>query len=325
MPSKLRIGEGIFGVGSVLWTTGSLASRGGFPVKRGGSSGRALGCAVPWDRPRLRTEGEMAFLYECPTVIPCACDPFAFSSFVELTGVPEPVACVVGPERLFPAMAIEARNSAANSIPLSVFLLGARITATPFRVSGRFRFVLAPSILLWPSTGTVVLLRTISRDADGRRSRSCRTREVGRARSRTGEEQAGAEGSNLDHGFSRPPPNVSSRGRATCPTPDRSIVRDGEPGDNGPRGSFSAQRGTRSPGRKGLGPQCVRVSRDESRAPPHECRGLVPALHAELLEEIVDVVLHGRHLDAKAFRDLLVRQPVVDQLEDLPLACRERR
>jgi hypothetical protein len=183
---------------------------------------------------------------------------------------------------LFPASAIAARNRAANRAPAIVFRLGARITESPFRVSGRIRFVLAPSILLWPSKGTVVLLRPISFGADGGRSRSCRAGEVGRARSRTGEEQAGDGGSNLDHGLSVLPlclpmsfPRSSNRS-----TPGRQIVGDEERRDNGPRGSFSAQRGTRSPGRNGLGLQRLRISREGAGSPSHQCGGLVTALDA---------------------------------------------
>jgi hypothetical protein len=86
----------------------------------------------------------MAFLYDLPTVMPfCALASFAIAAaFAGLTAVsepasfgadpealadiPQPVACVVGPERLFPAKATATRNSAASRAPLIVFLLGAR-------------------------------------------------------------------------------------------------------------------------------------------------------------------------------------------------------
>src|SRR4051812_41100261 len=48
-------------------------------------------------------------------------------------------------------------------------------------------------------------------------------------------------------------------------------------------------------------------------------RGLAAAGHAELLEEVVDVVLDGRHLDVQPRRDLLVGEALVDQLDDLDL------
>ena len=200
IPGKLRIGEGIFGVGIVSWTTGSLAWRRGLPVKSAGSSGRACSCTVPCARPRLRAGGEMAFLYDVPTVMPWGFDPFAGTAGVPLVDPVELANCDAGPdmwltfraadcvdvrERLFPARAIAARNSAANSAPAIVFRLGARITDFPFHLSGRIRFVLLPSILLGRRKGTVARC-SIRHVADGGQPWSCRARKVGRARPRAG-------------------------------------------------------------------------------------------------------------------------------------------
>src|SRR5262249_51833339 len=44
---------------------------------------------------------------------------------------------------------------------------------------------------------------------------------------------------------------------------------------------------------------------------------LGPPADAKLLEDVVHVVLHGRKLDPKPRRDLLVREPLADQREDL--------
>jgi hypothetical protein len=96
------------------------------------------------NRPRRRTGGEIAFLYDLPTVTPFARAASACATFfVALTGVPpgpemladapQLVACVDGWERLFPAKATATRSSAAKSAPLIVFLLGACITESPFR------------------------------------------------------------------------------------------------------------------------------------------------------------------------------------------------
>src|SRR5512132_2573549 len=66
---------------------------------------------------------------------------------------PEPADCAASPGAPDPARAIDARIRDAISAPRIVFLLGARITGSSFRLLGRIRFVLSPSILLWPSRG----------------------------------------------------------------------------------------------------------------------------------------------------------------------------
>src|SRR5439155_5259850 len=50
-----------------------------------------------------------------------------------------------------------------------------------------------------------------------------------------------------------------------------------------------------------------------------------PAVYLELLQDVVDVVLDGGHLDPQPLRDLLVREPLVDEPHDLALAAREMR
>ena len=165
-----------------------------------GSSGRACSCPVPCEWTRLRAGGEMAFLYDLPTVMPCGFAPLDGAAGVPLVDPVELANCDAGPdmwltfkaadrvdvpERLFPARAIAARNRAANSAPAIVFRLGARITDSPFRLSGRIRFVLLPSILLGRRKGTVARC-SIRHVADGGQPRSCRARKVGRARPRAG-------------------------------------------------------------------------------------------------------------------------------------------
>src|SRR6267143_4041284 len=49
------------------------------------------------------------------------------------------------------------------------------------------------------------------------------------------------------------------------------------------------------------------------------------ARHAELLKDVVHVVLHGRQLDRERLCDLLVHKAAVDQLEDLSLSRRQQR
>jgi len=48
-------------------------------------------------------------------------------------------------------------------------------------------------------------------------------------------------------------------------------------------------------------------------------------VYLELLQDVVDVVLDGGHLDPQPLRDLLVREPLVDEPHDLALAAREMR
>src|SRR5205085_8865353 len=51
--------------------------------------------------------------------------------------------------------------------------------------------------------------------------------------------------------------------------------------------------------------------------------GVVSPAHLELLEDVVNVVLHRRHLDVEPRGDFLVRQPLPDQADDLALARRQ--
>jgi hypothetical protein len=48
-------------------------------------------------------------------------------------------------------------------------------------------------------------------------------------------------------------------------------------------------------------------------------------MHLKLLENVVDVILHGRHFNAQATRDVLVRQTLSEYAEDFQLARREMR
>src|SRR6266576_3169985 len=52
---------------------------------------------------------------------------------------------------------------------------------------------------------------------------------------------------------------------------------------------------------------------------------LAAPMHLELLENVVNVILHGRHLDAQAAGDVLVRQAIVEQAHNLQLPRREMR
>src|SRR5436190_1893100 len=65
---------------------------------------------------------------------------------------------------------------------------------------------------------------------------------------------------------------------------------------------------------RGVRPDCApRQSSSDTR-----CR-LAPAVHLELLQNIVNVVLHSGHLDPQPLRDLLVREALVDEPHDLAL------
>src|SRR5262245_50610557 len=220
MPSKLKIGLGMFGSGSLSWTTGSSTWRRGLPVKSGGSSGRLCSCPVPCALPRLRTDGEMAFLYDLPTVMPWGFAPFCGSAGVPLPLEPVELAnCDAGPEtwrtatdrvdvpeRLFPARAIAVRNRAANSAPAIAFRLGADITESPFRISGRIRFVLVPSILLWPSEGNRGSL--LDQACCRRRATPELSSHIGRPARSRGRRRHGRQGEaspSLDSGISRLP------------------------------------------------------------------------------------------------------------------------
>src|SRR5947207_13976154 len=71
---------------------------------------------------------------------------------------------------------------------------------------------------------------------------------------------------------------------------------------------------------RGVRPDCApRQSSSDTR-----CR-LAPAVHMELLQNIVNVVLHSGHLDPQPLRDLLVREALVDEPHDLALALGEMR
>src|SRR5450631_1368992 len=59
---------------------------------------------------------------------------------------------------------------------------------------------------------------------------------------------------------------------------------------------------------------------------PHDVRrGLDPVLHVQLLEGVVNVVLHGALGDRELLADLLVGQALGHELEDLELAAGDRR
>src|SRR4051812_8009769 len=79
-----------------------------------------------------------------------------------------------------------------------------------------------------------------------------------------------------------------------------------------------SRRESGSRGRKGLVPQ-----RNSGVAKARG--GLGPAVDTELLQDPVDVVLHGRKLDLELKGDLLVRQATFEEPSDLQLARREHR
>src|SRR6266496_3374249 len=55
-------------------------------------------------------------------------------------------------------------------------------------------------------------------------------------------------------------------------------------------------------------------------AAPGESRDLQPRIEGEFLQDVVDVPLHGVGGEVEALRDILVAQPVRDQIEHRPLA-----
>src|SRR5260370_12250582 len=57
---------------------------------------------------------------------------------------------------------------------------------------------------------------------------------------------------------------------------------------------------------------------------PETGRSLAAAMDLELVENVVDVVLHRGRLDPQLPRDLLVGQTAVDEIADLQFALRER-
>src|SRR5829696_383212 len=89
-------------------------------------------------------------------------------------------------------------------------------------------------------------------------------------------------------------------------------------------------RGTESPatpGPEGLRLQSRRAEADQTVpfVGPHPGGGLGSAAELKLVEDSVDVVLHGRDLDAQSPGDLLVGQPEVHQLHNLQLPVGEPR
>lgn len=44
----------------------------------------------------------------------------------------------------------------------------------------------------------------------------------------------------------------------------------------------------------------------------------------QFIEDVVDVILHGRYFDMEPHRDLLIAQPIVDQPDNLGLTSGER-
>src|SRR5260370_33724868 len=57
---------------------------------------------------------------------------------------------------------------------------------------------------------------------------------------------------------------------------------------------------------------------------PETGRSLAAAMDLELVENVVDVILHRGRLDAQLPRDLLVGQTAGDEITDLQCALRER-
>src|SRR5215475_11183235 len=52
-------------------------------------------------------------------------------------------------------------------------------------------------------------------------------------------------------------------------------------------------------------------------------RGSRAPAYAQLLQDVVDVVLHRRHLDGQRPRDLSIGETSIDQRDDLPFPSRE--
>ena len=63
---------------------------------------------------------------------------------------------------------------------------------------------------------------------------------------------------------------------------------------------------------------------DEQPAPAQPSDRRAAARDPELVEDVMHVVLHRRHLEMQPGRDLLVRQPLVEQKRDLELPRRQR-
>src|SRR5439155_10141852 len=57
----------------------------------------------------------------------------------------------------------------------------------------------------------------------------------------------------------------------------------------------------------------VRPDGTPGQSPSDTRRRFAPAVHLELLQDIVDVILDGGHLDPQPLRDLLVREALVDE------------
>src|SRR6266550_1732379 len=302
MPSKLRVGAGMFGSGIVPWTTGSLAWRRGLPVKSGGSSGRACSCPVPCDRPRLRTDGEIAFLYDLPTVMPWGFAPFAGAAGVPLADPVELANCDAGPdmwltfraadrvdvpERLFPARAIAARNSAANSAPAIVLRLCARIRQPlSVRRAGFASFCCHQSSLAvgrepWPTARSGMLPTAGNAGAVGPEGSAGHVRAPAKGRAGTQVPTSIA----VSHVL---PQCLPLRSGIRCPTPrPPRFSETRREATIDPPIRFQPRGRTRSLARKELGPHGVDRREDRGLARPKQGRGLVSALHVELLEEIV--------------------------------------
>src|SRR5215204_5446747 len=121
-------------------------------------------------------------------------------------------------------------------------------------------------------------------------------------------EHAGQGGEHDSRGLQRP---------STC----HSIVGVSGPWRNGTLDSTSAQAGYRIAASRAGAEDLVHGS---SPCSPRDGGGFRSPMNAELAEDVMDVVLDGRQLDAEVPRDLLVREPLVYQLEDLALSCCER-
>lgn len=49
----------------------------------------------------------------------------------------------------------------------------------------------------------------------------------------------------------------------------------------------------------------------------------ITIVQLEFIENVVDVILHGRHFDVEAHRDLLITQPILYQADNFGLASSE--
>src|SRR5438067_8956304 len=120
--------------------------------------------------------------------------------------------------------------------------------------------------------------------------------------------------------------------KATFKRPDRQaragLWRDDAPATMHRRIQMRSRQDQGGTGSDGL--ERWRVARIRRRAARHRAsrsrgapRDVRPPLHVEFLEQIVDVALHRRDLDAETHRDFLVRQVLLEEANDLALAYRE--